>query len=222
VYKNTANLASLKRVRSGKLGNHMVEVRTDFHELARRLRARDEGAYELVIELFAGRIICYLAKKGIPYEEAKDITSDTMSKLWEKGCEGYDPNRSSFWTWVSKVALNLALDSARRNQRIKLVALTEARSTIDPRRIDEKYSGKCDWELVERAIQSLDKKVQTVIRLKADGFTYEEMAEILNCSPTAAGMRVTRAVQELRDAIERLNNDESRGSNYGPRKPNSS
>jgi hypothetical protein len=66
----------------------MFEVKIDFQKLARRLRARDEDAYEFVIESYRRRIICYLLKKGVPYEEAKDIASDCISKLWETACEG--------------------------------------------------------------------------------------------------------------------------------------
>lgn len=201
----------------------MFKAKTDFHELARRLRTHDEGAYEFVIESFSRRIICYLIKLGVPYEEANDIWGDCKLKLWETSCESYDPNQSSFWTWLSKVVRNLAFDRARRNLRAKFVALDEARLVADPKAVDEKYSGKYDWELIEEAIQSLDTSDQDAFKLKhVYGLTYDEMSQILGASPTAVGMRVTRAVQRLRSNIEGLNDYGPRGPNYGPGKPDSS
>jgi RNA polymerase sigma factor (sigma-70 family) len=191
----------------------MFEVKIDFQKLARRLRARDEDAYEFVIESYRRRIICYLLKKGVPYEEAKDIASDCISKLWETACEGYDPKLSLFWTWLRTLALNLAIDRGRKNVGVKLVTLDEASQVVDPKSVDEKYGGEYDWELVERAIDTLNINDQEVIKFKLDGLTYEEMSKIFGSSPTAAGMRVVRAVERLRSAVERLNNNGPRGPN---------
>jgi len=195
----------------------MFEAKIDSHELAERLRARDEDAYEFVIESYSRRLIRYLTRLGVPSDEANDICADCMLKLWKTSCENYDPNLSSFWTWLRKVALNLVRDRVRRNQHAKFVALDKARRLLDPKTVDEKYSGKCDWELVEKALESLDTSDQEVINLKYGyGLTYDEMSQIFDSSPAAAGMRVTRAVQRLRSTIEGLKNNGPRGPNYGP------
>jgi RNA polymerase sigma-70 factor (ECF subfamily) len=201
----------------------MFKANIDFHELARRLRAHDEDAYEFVIESYSRRIICYLTKVGVPYDEANDIWGDCKLELWETSCESYDPNQSSFWTWLSKVVRNLAFDRGRRNLRAKFVALDEARFIVDPKAVDEKFSGKYDWELIETAKESLNTSDQEVINLKYGyGLTYDEIAQISCSSQAAAGMRVTRAVQRLRSSIEGLNNNEPRGPDYGPGKSDSS
>jgi RNA polymerase sigma factor (sigma-70 family) len=144
----------------------MFKAKIDFHELARRLRAHDEDAYEFVIESYSRRIICYLTKVGVPYDEANDIWGDCKLELCETSCEGYDPNQSSLWTWLSKVVRNLAFDRGRRNLRAKFVAIDEATFIVDPKAVDEKYSGKYDWELIETAKESLNTSDQEVINLK--------------------------------------------------------
>jgi len=191
----------------------MFEAKTDFHKLASSLRAGDDDAYEFVINSFRRLVIWYFIGLGIRYEDADELFSDIMQKLWRTRCRGYDPNRSSFPVWLLKVARNLALDRARQNIRAKFVALAEARECIDPKTVDEKYSGEYDWELVERAFDSLNKGDQEVIKFKLDGLTYEEMSKIFGGSPSAAGMRVLRAVERLRSAVEGPNNDGPRGPN---------
>jgi RNA polymerase sigma-70 factor (ECF subfamily) len=201
----------------------MFEAKIDFHELAKRLHAGDVDAYEFVIASYGRLIIWYLIKLDVPPAEATDLWSDIKLKLWETRCKSYDPNLSSFGTWLRTIAFNLAIDRVRRNQCVKCAALDEARHLLEPKAVDEKYSGKWDLELVERAIESLDRSDQDVINLKYGyGLTYDEMSQIFNSSPAAAGMRVTRAVQKLRSTIEGLNNNGPRGPNQKPGRSDSS
>src|ERR1700694_2334287 len=132
----------------------MFEAKMDSHELAKRLRAHDADAYEFVLQSYRRRIIRSLTNLGAPSDEANDIWGDCMLKLCETRCESYDPNLSSFGTWLRKVALILARDRARRNQHAKFVALDVARFLPDPKAVDEKYGGKWDLELVEKAMES--------------------------------------------------------------------
>lgn len=201
----------------------MFEAKIDFHELAERLRARDEAAYGFVIESYSRRLIRYLTNLGVPYDDALDILGDCILKLWNTSCETYDPTLSSFWIWLRKVVRNLVIDRARRNQRSKFVDLGEARHLLHPKAVDEKYSGKSDWELVEKALRSLDASDQEAINLKyGHELTYDEISQIFNSSRAAAGMRVTRAVRRLRSTIEGLKDNGPRGPNYGPGRSDSS
>lgn len=194
----------------------MFEAKINFHDLANRLRARDVEAYEFVIASYGRLVIWYLIKSGVPSDEANEIWQDCKLKLWKTRCKKYNPNLSSFWTWLRTIVLRLAIDRRRRNQHAKFVGLEEARHLIHPKAVDEKYSGKSEWELVEKALESLDTSDQEVINLKYGfGLTYEEISEIFDSSPAAAGMRVTRAVQKLRSTIEGLKNNGPRGSNCG-------
>jgi len=201
----------------------MFRAKIDCHKLAARLRAGEEDAYEFVAKSYSRRLICYLTQLDVPYDEAKDICGDCMLKLWKTSCENYDPALSSLWTWLRTVARNLARDRVRRNQQARFEALDEARHLLDPKAVDEKYSGKWDLELVERAVASLDISDQEAINLKYGyELTYDEMAQIFNSSPAAAGMRVTRAVRRLRSTIKGLKNNGPRGPNYGPGRSDSS
>jgi RNA polymerase sigma-70 factor (ECF subfamily) len=201
----------------------MFEAKIDFHELAKRLLAGDVDAYEFVIASYGKPIIWYLTQCGVPSDKANDIWQDCILKLWETRCESYDPYLSSFGTWLRTVAFNLAIDRGRRNQRAKFVALDEARHIKDPKAADQKYSGQWDWELVEKAMESLDTSEQDAINLKyGHELTYDEMSQIFNSSRAAAGMRVTRAVRKLRSTIEGLKNNGPRGPNQEPGRSDSS
>jgi RNA polymerase sigma-70 factor (ECF subfamily) len=194
----------------------MFEDKINFHELAKRLHAGDVDAYEFVIASYGKLIIRYLTNLGVSYDDAKDILSDCTLKLWETRCETYDPTLSSFLTWLRAFVRNLVIDRSRKNQHAKFVGLYEARHLLHPKAVDQKYSGKFDWELVEKALESLETSDQEVINLKYRyGLTYDEMSEIFDTSPAAAGMRVTRAVQRLRSTIKGLKTNGPRRSNCG-------
>lgn len=200
----------------------MFEAHTDFHRLAIRLQSGNEDAYEYVIRANTRRVVGYLTKRGFSSEDARDIWSDCHLKLWETRCEGYDPNRSAFPTWLLTVVGNLANDRIRKDRRARLVALEEAKDIPGPNSIDQKWGGDWDLELVENVLPTLGQDDQDVLGLRAQGLTYNEIACILNTSVPAVGMRITRAVKRLQTKIGRPITHEARRRQYRSRSPDSS
>src|SRR3954470_15684533 len=104
----------------------MFEANPNSYVLAKQLHSGNPEAYEFVVCSFAELIIRRLRKYGFRRNEAIDICSDCLLKLWETRCKGYRPEKGPFTRWLLTVALNLALERLKSNREVRLVALAEA------------------------------------------------------------------------------------------------
>ena len=144
------------------------------------------------------------------YEDATDLTSQTFLHA----LRAYDRFRGEAqeYTWLYRIAVNLCKNHFRkrdREARIDMVSLDapimadgeEIERDIEdlthsPERILE---GQELQSVIEQAIISLSTDLRTVILLRdVQGLSYQEVAEVTNCSVEAVKSRIFRARGHLR------------------------
>jgi len=146
-------------------------------------------------------------------EDARDITQDAFVKAFENIASFRQ--QSNFYTWVFRVAVNLALSHRRKNQRRRSVSWeggAEASGTqaeglarlADARAIDPAQSSG-DAELrgaAAQALNALEEEQRVVIVLRdIEGLDYQEIAEILGIAVGTVKSRLHRARMALRAAM---------------------
>ncbi|HEX4794237.1 MAG TPA: sigma-70 family RNA polymerase sigma factor [Humisphaera sp.] len=139
-------------------------------------------------------------------DAAGDMVQEAFLRAWQRMGELKEPAR--FGTWVCGIARNLAIDSRRRNKNLKLAgdstafessALIDDRYGADP--LDE-LSRKERHEMVGRALQSLDDATRPAVILRYyDGLSSREIGQLLELSPAAVDMRLSRARQQLKGLL---------------------
>ena len=100
--------------------------------------------------------------------------------------------RSSFKTWLFRIAFNMCLNRrgtlARRRDRISLFAdevATQERATLDDAGTDDVAAN------IQKAMTRLDEEKREIINLKfVSGYQIEEIAQILNLKISATKMRL--------------------------------
>ena len=118
---------------------------------------------------------------------------------------------STFSTWLYRIVVNVSLDALRRRARapepLTALADTEEQWEIDV--VDESADPGATVEsrerrrLVFRALQELSSDHRTVLVLfDLNGFSYEEIADILGVPLGTVKSRLNRARLALRDVIE--------------------
>lgn len=149
-------------------------------------------------------------------EEACDLTQETFFKAFRS--IGSYRQKSAFYTWLFRIAVNLAL-THRQKHRLRVVSqLTDD----DPLSIPVAGSqavigGEAravsveTRECVSAALASIDADHRAVLVLRdIEGCDYEQIAGILDIPKGTVKSRVHRARVALRDALERrgITNDE--------------
>ena len=184
--------------------------------LIARLRGRDAGALEILMERHAARV--YRVAFGITRNEAdaEEVVQDVFLSLFEK--IGAFEERAALGTWLYRVATNSAL-LRRRGKRLELeVSLEDQLPTFkeDGHRAGERSFLLADWSpsaetevlgdetraLVRRAIDMLPPHYRAVVMLRdVEELSNEESAEILGEPVSSVKSRLHRARMALREQL---------------------
>jgi len=180
-----------------------------------RENAKGSAAEESFEELFARyehKIFNLILRLVGDYEEAVDLTSDTFLQAL-RGLPNFR-RQSQPYTWLYRIAVNLCKNHFRRKaHRARFFAFsldqrgeTEEDTTLEiqdhrhePGRLLESRELQ---EEVGEAIAALpaDLRVAVVLR-DIQGLSYQEMAEVLDCTLEAIKSRLFRARASLRKAL---------------------
>lgn len=178
-------------------------------EIIARAKKGDQKAFSELVNSYSDRIynlgLRILRKK----EDAEDILQETFLTVIQK-IDMFD-GRSSFFTWIYRIATNAALMKLRK-KKPKYVDLPENPD------FQENIESKVfvDWsqdaslnlqnaevkKLLNEAINELSEIYRTVFILRdIEQLTIKESANILNITEENVKIRLRRARQYLRDKL---------------------
>ena len=105
--------------------------------------------------------------------------------------------------WILRIAVNECASHRRRAQRQQRQWEELRQAAVATQATREGYTA--DEHLAREALQAL-RPVERVLVVMRDveGYTYEEIGEVLQCSSSSVGVRLHRARAKLRRAFERL------------------
>lgn len=129
--------------------------------LIRRILRGESDLYAQLVDRYAGMIHTLVARVIDCPEEAEEVTQDVFLKAFRQ-LDGFG-GRSSFQTWIYRIACNTALSHARRTRRRNTL------SGVDERRLallpDEEAERLEEWATHERQFDAL---TRAVTRLEAE------------------------------------------------------
>lgn len=132
---------------------------------------------------------------------AGDVTQEAFLRCWQRLGELDDPDR--FGAWLSRIVRNLAADMVRRRPRE--LSSEDQDGTSDPRPMADPSSAidRSDRKSqIDQAITRLDELSRSIVVLKYyEGLSSKQIAELLELSPAAVDMRLSRARTELRQKL---------------------
>ncbi len=186
--------------------------------LVEQCRQGDSAAMELLIFKYQGRVYNVILKICGNPDDAAELTQETFVKAIEN-IEKFEA-RSSFYTWVFRIAVNLTL--THRQRRLKL-----AFSSLDAGDNENHEQAKvvlkeflCDanspnpaviaqsnelCELIVKTLMKLDESQRAVAVLHdIEGFTYAQIAKVLNIKLGTVKSRLSRARTNLRERLQTI------------------
>jgi len=184
--------------------------RTD-RELARASGNGDRDAFRELVERYQRKIVAVAMGMVHNPDDALEIAQETFVKAYENLPQF--KGESSFYSWLYRIAFNLAIDFQRREQRRPTVAIEERpggggedidepigdRLPADPfKRIESKEIG----EKVVQAISELTPDHKAVILLReVEGLSYEEISRVMQCSKGTVMSRLHYARKKLQSKL---------------------
>ncbi|MGN8224207.1 RNA polymerase sigma factor [Gracilimonas sp. BCB1] len=114
-----------------------------------------------------------------------------------------------FTTWMFSIARNAHIDHFRKQQREGIsVEIDEERMEVDQEEAKAVINKKEKKELLEIALGRLDEDKREIIVLsRFEGLKYKEIADILDTTEGAIKVKMFRAMKELKDLVNTLNEE---------------
>jgi RNA polymerase sigma-70 factor (ECF subfamily) len=166
--------------------------------------AGDTAAFGRLVGLYQDRLYNSLLRVVGSAEDAGDIVQDAFVQAFVK----LDSFRgsSAFYTWLYRIAFNLAMSHARRERKVASLDGMKADWGSEP--VDGQPTPEVSLERRERvemvhaALAKLSIEYRTILVLREiDGCRYDEIAEILELPVGTVRSRLFRARLQLRNQL---------------------
>ncbi len=172
-------------------------------DLILKSRRGEIGAFEQLVIEYQSKIytLCYRYLGN--EEDAYDMAQETFIKAF-RSMDSFR-GKSSFGTWLYRVASNVCLDEIRRRKRrVPTISIHEPVETgdgdlekelADARpTVEELYEQQEMSLYIQSILDAMKPQHKTVIILRdMMGLSYEEIGQVLNCSIGTVKSRLSRA-----------------------------
>ena len=173
-----------------------------------RTRGGDTAAFRIIVERY-GRSVFRLAYRMTGNEfDAEDVVQETFLRAF-KQLDSYE-SRSSFSTWIYRIAANYSLDLIRSKKRhaSRRADSNDEEDVLDTVKASEPGQDRVYYsaqvrERLDAALRLLSEQERTAFLLRHyEGKSIEEIGAILQIGASATKNSIFRAVRKVREALE--------------------
>lgn len=166
-------------------------------QLLRRVRDGDLGALEALYRAYAGTVYTLGRRLCGSDEAADDILQETFLEISRS--LGTYRGEGSLAGWVKKVCISKALMKLRRTLRLAEDPVDEMEESLPPGVALDAMPARLD---LEHALASLHSTTRVVVWLHdVEGYTHEEIADLLEMSVSFSKSQLSRAHARLRSLL---------------------
>ena len=179
-------------------------------ELVSRVLDGDQGAYGQLVHRYQGKIFAVAYGVLRHREDAREVAQEAFIKAY-RNLPSFRRD-SSFYTWIYRITINLAIDFQRKAHRKRETTFEDVRLGPDeinhtgPRPManpSEKLEDKQLGESIKSAIDTLPADQRTAIILREiQGLSYKEIAETMGCAEGTVMSRLYYARKKLQDLLK--------------------
>src|SRR2546423_10585392 len=182
-------------------------------ELVRRCQAGETEAFDQLVTRYRTRVFAMIYNMVHNEQDAWDLAQDSFVKAWKS--IGRFRGKSSFYTWIDRIVMNVTIDWLRKKQikgagaefddAVQLKEIDPAAKTA-PKADELPYQRMERTELrgkIDNAIAQLSPEHRAVILMKeTEDMQYHEIAEALGCSIGTVMSRLFYARKKLQNLLK--------------------
>jgi RNA polymerase sigma factor (sigma-70 family) len=182
----------------------------ELHQLISGCIKHDRTSQKLLYKAFYGFSMGICLRYANDREEAAEVMNQGFFKVFTR-IETYDRTRP-FKAWLGKIMMNVSIDYYRANLKMAYADdLDKAEHLTDGDMADKKLN----YDDLLKMVQKLPPAYRTVFNLFAiEGYTHEEIGELLNISPGTSKSNLHKARQKLKQMIYEAESTPSSGNGY--------
>jgi RNA polymerase sigma-70 factor (ECF subfamily) len=189
-------------------------VESSDRELVRQSRRGDKEAFRELVERYQRKVIAVALGMLQNRDDAMEIAQETFVKAYEN--LGNFKGESSFYTWLYRIVVNLAIDFQRRERRRPTVGLEDQTAgggsgegyeiSLKEDRLKDPFEQTHAREIGNRVAAAVDELTpdhKAVILLReVEGLSYEEISRVMQCSKGTVMSRLHYARKKLQKKLQ--------------------
>ena len=177
-----------------------------------RVKRGDRAAFAGLVDKYKQPVMNFIQRSLRDEIEAEDLAQNVFLQAWKSRARYRQT--AKFSTWLFTIARNLCLNEIRRRSRHPAESIEETHAEHDdqPRQQYEDKSQIAPPEKllhgelaqkIEEALAELPENQRTAILLcRQDELSYEEIAEVLDCSLSATKSLIHRGRETLKEKLK--------------------
>lgn len=185
------------------VSNHMEEKKRNDVLLVNSFQEGNEKAFNDLVSRYRKRIFDMILKMVRNREDAKDLTQETFVKVY-LGLKNFK-RESSFFTWVTRIAINLCINFRKRERFRSFVSFFDLKRPLLAEEPSSRDGTKDELsQAIDAAVLSLPPKQRTVFVLRYyQRLPFEKIAEILGKSEGGSKANYFQAIKKLKRSLAR-------------------
>jgi RNA polymerase sigma-70 factor (ECF subfamily) len=178
------------------------KVRMEEQELMRQVQSGDEMAFSELVKRYKDKIVNYLWQLTGNYQVAVELSQETFMRVYFKA-DKYKPV-APLSSWIYTIASNLAKTEMKKSHRVVMVSLDDENYRYSERTAAKENPKNSDLsKRLKQALDSLHPRYRVPVVLKdIEGFSQEEIAEILKKPLGTIKARISRGRSQLKKELE--------------------
>jgi RNA polymerase sigma-70 factor (ECF subfamily) len=180
-------------------------------ELVEQARSGSRAAYQALFQKYHRRAFAVALGVVKRPEDAMDVVQDAFIKVHKN--IGAFQGTSSFYTWLYRIVMNLAIDHLRRRRKVvewgdDIPLQTVAGDRALMPKVEDANPGRTVErrelsDKIRQALDTLPEYHRAVILLReVEGMSYEEMAEVLDVPKGTIMSRLFHARRKMQEQLQ--------------------
>jgi RNA polymerase sigma-70 factor (ECF subfamily) len=179
-------------------------MQKDTAELIKKASSGDHSAYQEFIQLYSTRVHAIAYQMVGNSIDAQDIAQEVFVRLY-RSLHTYRP-RFKFTTWLYRLTVNHSIDYLRKHKRHKSISLKYLEDEAKLKDLEPAPDKSLEMNELKGAIQKISmeltwKQRKVFVLRDLQGFSTDEVAQILNCRPSTVRAHLSRARGLVKDSL---------------------
>jgi RNA polymerase sigma-70 factor (ECF subfamily) len=178
-------------------------LRMEEQELIRLVQGGDEMAFTKIVTAYKNKIVNFLWQLTGDYEKATELAQETFMRVYFKANK-YKPI-APLSSWIYTIASNLAKTELKKSNRMPSMSIDDVQNQlVEGMSYSENPKSSELIQSVRRALDRLHPRYRIPLFLKdIEGFSQEEIAQILNKPVGTIKARISRGRSYLKKELEK-------------------
>ena len=180
--------------------------------LIEKVKNVNEGAFNFLVNKYYPRVYASLFSFTKSKEDSEDMAQQTFIKVWQQ-IESFRGD-SAFFTWVYRIAINLAknyvVSSSYKKQKLNTSIEYAEIDVTSFENIESVLSHDQSMQEIKNFINTMPESLKTAFTLReSDGKSYEEISIITSTPIGTVRSRIFRARESIIEYMQKelINNE---------------